>query len=340
MRLRPEQLDAHLRQPLLPIYVLSGDEPLQIQEASDTIRAAARRGGYDNRELFVAESGFDWNALRLALESSSLFGERKIIDLRLPGGAPAKEGAKIIEQFAGRPADDTLLLLSQPRLSSSDQKAGWLQAVERIGALLQVWPLEGIQLLDWLERRLKRHGMTADRAVAQFLAGRVEGNLLAAVQEIDKLYALHGPGHLSLAAVEDAVADNSRFDVFALSDAALQGQSGRAAHILAVLEAEGTAAPVVLWSLTREIRLLLQLHVRTQAGASLDATVRQMRLPDKRKPALQKALQRNQPPHLHGLLVKSAATDRVIKGMEKGDPWDGLLDVALGLANGQILAVG
>lgn len=336
MRLRPEQLDAHLRQPLLPLYVLSGDEPLQLQEAGDAIRAAARRAGYLNRELFVAETGFDWNALRLTLESGSLFGDRKLIDLRLPGGAPPKEGAKILEHYAARPPEDTLLLLSLPRLSPTEQKAAWLQAAERHGAFLQVWPLEGAQLTDWLERRLKKLGMTADRAVAQFLAGRVEGNLLAAQQEIDKLYALHGPGHLSLAAVEDAVADNSRFDVFALSEAALQGQGGRAAHILAVLEAEGTAAPVVLWALTREIRLLLQLHVRAQAGAPLDATLRQLRVPDKRKPALQRALQRNRPKQLHSLLLRSAAIDRMVKGMEAGNPWDGLLDVAIGLALGRL----
>ncbi|HLF96019.1 MAG TPA: DNA polymerase III subunit delta, partial [Methylococcaceae bacterium] len=231
---------------------------------------------------------------------------------------------------------DTLLMISLPRLSAGEQKAAWLQAAEQRGALLQVWPLEGAQLTDWLERRLKRHGMTADRAVAQFLAGKVEGNLLAAQQEIDKLYALHGPGHLSLTAVEEAVADNSRFDVYALGDAALQGHSGRAAHILAVLEAEGTAAPVVLWALTREIRLLLQLHVRNRTGASLDATLRQLRQPDKRKPALQKALQRNGPAQLHDLLVESAATDRIIKGMEPGDAWDGLLDIAIGLAQGRL----
>ena len=336
MRLRPEQLDAHLRQSLLPVYILSGDEPLQVQEAGDAIRAAARHAGYLNRELFVAESGFDWNTLRLTLESGSLFSERKFVDLRLPNGAPPKDGAKVLEHFAARPPEDTLILLSLPRLSAAEQKAGWLQAAERSGAFVQIWPLDGVQLTDWLERRLKRHGMSADRTVAQFLAGRVEGNLLAAQQEIDKLYALHGPGHLSLAAVEDAVADNSRFDVFALGDAALLGHGGRAAHILAVLEAEGTAAPVVLWALTREIRLLLQLHVRSQAGASLDATLRQLRQPDKRKPALQKALQRSQPALLHSLLLRSAATDRMIKGMEAGNPWDGLLDIAVSLAQGRL----
>lgn len=336
MRLRPEQIDAHLRQSLLPVYVLSGDEPLQLQEAGDAIRAAARRAGHCTRELFVVESGFDWNSLRLALASSSLFGERKLVDLRLPNGAPPKEGAKILELFAAAPPDDTLLMIVLPRLSSAEQKAGWIQAAEQRGAMLQVWPLDGAALVDWLERRLKKHGIHADRSVAQFLAGRVEGNLLAAQQEIDKLYALNGAGHVSLATVEDAVADNSRFDVYALGEAALQGQSGRAAHILAVLEAEGTAAPVVLWALCREIRLLLQIHARSRSGAPLDTVLRQMRLPDKRKPGIQKALQRNRPDVLHDLLRKSSAVDRMIKGMEPGNSWDGMLDVALGLARGRL----
>ncbi|BBL72727.1 DNA polymerase III subunit delta [Methylogaea oryzae] len=337
MRLKPEQLDGALRKGLLPAYVISGDEPLQVQEAADAVRAAARQAGYTGREVFFADSGFDWNRLLEATDSSPLFGDRNVLDLRL-NGAPDKQGAAALARYAARAGADNLLLISLPRLKPAEQKAAWFADLDKIGAVVQVWPLEGPQLLDWLERRLQKRGLAADRAGVQLLASLVEGNLLAAAQEVEKLHALHGSSRLSSDDILEAVADRARYDIFGFTDAVLAGQPARIVRMLAGLQAEGEAAPVILWALARDIRLLLALHGAGPEG--FEAQLRRHKSPDKRKPLLQRALRRLPADHLHDLLRLAARTDRAIKGMEPDDPWDGLLHLALGLAGNAVVPTG
>lgn len=330
MRLKPEQLDGALHKKLAPVYLISGDEPLQVQEAGDAVRAAARQAGFSGREVFFADSGFDWSRLLEAMDSPPLFGDRNVLDLRL-NGAPDKHGAEILARYATRVSSDTLLLVSLPRLKPAEQKAAWFLDLDKVGVVVQVWPLEGAQWLDWLERRLQRRGLAADRTSLQLLASLVEGNLLAAAQEVEKLHALHGAGRITAEQILQTVADSARYDVFTLADAVLAGQGPRVAKVLAGLRSEGEAAPIVLWALTRDMRLLLALHNAGSEG--FEAQLRRHKSPDKRKPLLQRALRRLPVGRLHELLRLAGKADGTIKGMEPGDPWDCLLHVALGLAS-------
>lgn len=334
MKLSPEQLDRHLKGTLARAYVLSGDEPLQLMEAADAIRAAAKAVGYVNHERFHGDTGFDWNDFRSSCDSFSLFGEPRLLDLRLPG-KPEKAGAEALTHFADQPPDDALLIVSLPKLSQGDQKARWFQSLERLGIVVQVWPLEGDKLLRWLDRRLNSRGLLADQSGLKLLAARIEGNLLAAAQEIEKLQILHGAGQLSDEQILKSVADSARYDVFDLADQVLRGQIGKAHRVLTGLRAEGIAAPVVLWALTRELRLLNLMKIQLEEGASLDAVFSKNKIWDTRKLALQQALKRLSRDRIRQALLLAGQADRIIKGQEPGDEWDALLTLCLAMVNPQ-----
>jgi DNA polymerase-3 subunit delta len=330
VKVYPEQLGDQLKRRLAPIYLLSGDEPLQIMEAADAVRQAAKAAGYGNRELFYADAGFDWSLLQEACDSFSLFGEQRILDLRLPA-KPDKTGSAALLRYAERPPDDAILLVSLPKITAADQKARWLQAAEKLGVFVQVWPLEGEKLLRWLDKRLNSKGLLADQSGLRLLAARVEGNLLAAAQEIEKLHILYGQGRLSDEQILKAVADSARYDVFGLAEEVLRGQPGRAYRVLMGLKAEGVAAPVALWALTRELRLVNTLKSELATGASAESLFGKYKLWDKRKAAMELALKRLSRDAIHRALLLSARADRVIKGQEAGDEWDALLGVCMSL---------
>jgi DNA polymerase-3 subunit delta len=326
VKLYPDQLDTHLKGRLAPVYILSGDEPLQLMEAADAIRQAAKAAGHTSREIFYADGNFDWSQLQEACDSFSLFGEPRILDLRLPG-KPDKAGAAALLRYAERPPHDAILLISLPKLTAADQKIQWFQALESTGAFIQVWPLDGEKLLRWLDRRLNGKGLLADQSGLRLIAARVEGNLLAAAQEIEKLHILYGHGRLTDEQIMKSVADHARYDVFDLADQVLRGQTGKACRVLMGLKAEGVAAPVVLWALTREIRLVNTLKNEVAGGASPESVFSKYKLWDNRKTALSQALQRLNRGHLQQALLLSGQADRIIKGMKAGDEWDALLAV-------------
>jgi DNA polymerase-3 subunit delta len=328
VKLYPEQLGEQLKRRLAPVYLLSGDEPLQLMEASDAVRQAARAAGYTNRELFYVDAGFDWSLLQESCDSFSLFGEPRLLDLRLPA-KPDKAGAAALLRYAERPPEDAILVATLPKLASADQKARWFQAMERLGVVVQVWPLEGEKLLRWLDRRLNSRGLLADQSGLRILAARVEGNLLAAAQEIEKLHILYGQGRLSDDQILRAVADSARYDVFGLAEEVLRGHAGKTCRMLMGLKAEGVAAPVALWALTRELRLVAALKSEIAAGASPESAFARHKVWDKRKAALEQALQRLNRDAVHRALLLSAKADRIIKGMETGEPWDALLSVCM-----------
>jgi len=321
MRLRIDQLDAHLAKALSPIYFITGDEPLQLGEAADAVRRAAKKAGYNSRDVLDVGKGFDWNELTAEANSLSLFAEKRVIDLRLSSAAIGRAGSQAVAEYAQRPPADTLLLVTSPKLDRSQQNSKWVKALDSVGALVQIWPVDEQRLQPWIERRLRKNGLIPDAEVVLMMAERVEGNLLAAAQEIDKLLLLNGPGVITAEKLMESVADSARFDVFGLVDSALKGQSTRVLRMLAGLRAEGVAPTIVLWALAREIRLLASMSFAMERGESVDQVMAAHRVWNQRKSIVRHGLARLKCKRWQQLLALCARGDRTIKGQEKGDPW-------------------
>ena len=337
MRLRPGQLGAALAQGLAPVYFISGDEPLQLGEAADAVRQAARNSGYDNREVFSVETGFIWSEFTASAGAMSIFSDQKIIDLRIPSGKPGKEGSKAIMDYCERLPEDTLLLITAGKLAGSALKTRWFQTLDKAGVVIQVWPLEGHDLIQWLQQRMQSKGLQVEKEGLKILASRLEGNLLAAAQEIEKLYILFGSGKLSIQQILDAVSDSSRYDVFNLVDSVLSARLDRTVKVLQGLQAEAIAAPVVLWALTREARMLLTIKIALGQGANKESMFRKYQVWDKRKRLVNAALDRLTVKQLERVLLLSAEVDRQIKGEQTGDPWETMLSVCLVFSSARIM---
>ncbi len=323
MRLRLHELQTQLAKGLAPVYLVSGDEPLQTGETCDTIRLAARNAGYSTREVFENERGFDWHRLAAEAAAFSLFAEKKIIDLRIPGGKPGADGGKALVEYCSNPPEDTLLLLTLPKLERNQQNSKWFKTLEKIAVVIQIWPVETARLPQWIDQRMRQAGLVPDQQAVQILADRVEGNLLAAHQEIEKLLLLHGTGKINADQLATAVADSARYDVFELVDSALRGESQRCLHILGGLRSEGVALPVVLWALHREIQTLASLSADVAKGVAPDQAMGRIRPPiwDKRKPLIRQGLQRMKTPQWLDLLAMCHQADAAIKGADASDPW-------------------
>ncbi len=328
MRLKPEQLETSLKK-MAAVYLISGDEALQSGETADAIRKAAKNAGYITREVLSVETGFEWNELSVAANSMSIFADKKLIDLRLITGKPGTEGAKALSNYCQHLPEDTLLLITSPKLAGATLKTKWFQSIEQAGVVVQTWPLEGADLIQWLQRRAKKRGLLIELDGIKVLASRIEGNLLAAAQEIEKLYILHGESKLSKQAVEQAVADSARFDVFKLTDCVLSGRVSRAIKIVNGLKSEGIAAPVVLWALAREARLLIKIKIALKQGQNKEIVFKNHRLWDKRKQLVNAALSRMDIKALEQVLLLGYKADQQIKGQEKGDYWETLISVCL-----------
>ena len=337
MRIKPEQLSALLQKGLMPVYFITGDEPLQLSEMADAVRKAAKKAGFENREIISAETGFDWNQLAFAADSLSIFADKKIIDLRLPSGTPGTDGAKALIAYCERVPEDTLLLITAGKVASSALKTRWLEALDKVGVVIQVWPLEGQDLIRWLHQRLHQRGLNAETDGLRILASRIEGNLLAAAQEIEKLYVLYGTGNLSNQQIIDVVADSSRYDVFKLMDSVLSASVNRIFKVLSGLRAEGIAAPIVLWALTREARGLIKIKLALTQGQNRDTVFKNNQIWDKRKQLVNNALNRLSESDLNSILVLSAKADRQIKGQQQGDAWETLLSICLMFASIHIM---
>lgn len=333
MRVKPEQLAGHLKQGLAPLYLVFGDEPLLVQEAADAIRAAARREGYGERELFTVESGFNWQNLLASGSNLSLFAERRIAELRMPTGKPGVEGSKALEQYCSSLPPDTLTLVICPKLDKTQQNSKWFKALESAGVAVQVFPVERPRLAEWIAGRLAAQNQRAERDALQFLADRVEGNLLAAHQEIRKLGLLYPEGTLTFAEVKEAVLDVSRYDVFNLAEAMLAGETVRYARVLEGLRGEGVAPTLALWALTQEIRTLARLALGQSRGISLAQGMRDARIWESRQGLIERALRRMSGGKLVAAVKHAARLDRTIKGLERGDVWDELLQLGLRLTH-------
>lgn len=322
MRLQIQGLKQHLNQNLSPIYLLSGDEPLQMREAADQIRAAAQQAGFTQRERLTVENHFHWHDLINEAASMSLFADKKIIDLFIPNGKPGAEGSKVLTQYAAQPSPDNLLIIHLPKLETSQKNSKWLKSIDQVGVVIQIWPIEGGQLIQWLKHRLESKGLSPEPSLLPLLAEHVEGNLLAAQQEIDKLQLLYGEGKLTTEQMLEAVSDSARFDVFKLVDSALEGKTQRSLRILQGLQNEGIEPPIILWALAREIRSLFQIAHSTTQGQSLQQAINSRRdIWEKRKPLVMQGVRRLQPKQWQHLLELCQLTDKTIKGQASGSPW-------------------
>ena len=332
MEIKPEQIPAQVQQGLAPIYLIHGEELLIAQEAADAVRAAARAQGFSTREVFEVDRDFDWNRLLGAADALSLFAERRILEVRIPGGKPGREGGEALRAYAERPPQDDLLLVLCGKLEAAQRKSRWFKALDQAGVTVAAWPVEAGALPRWIRARMRSRGLEPTPEAVQALAERVEGNLLAAAQEIDKLLLLHGPGAVDERAVAAVVADSARFDVFDLVDAALAGDAGRCQRTLSGLKAEGVEPVLVSWALARELRSLSAMAWEVARGEPAAAVMRRHRVWSKRQGPVGSALQRFRPPVWHALLARAAFIDRVIKGQAPGNPWDELIQLCLALA--------
>lgn len=336
MKLTPAQLTKHLQGPLAPVYAVSGDDPLLCQEACDAIRAACRARDFSERQVFHVDASFDWNLLREAGASLSLFADKRLLELRMPGGKPGDEGVGVLLDYLARPAEDTVLLLSLPRLDGKTQKAKWAKALidGEVCQFVPIWPVDAAQLPQWLRQRLAQVGLAASAEAIDLLVARIEGNLLAAVQEIEKLRLLVDGDRLDAATVQASVADSARFDLFGLLDAALAGEAAHALRMLEGLHGEGVEAPVILWGLARELRLLAGLAQQHGQGIPLERLIAQAKPPifGKRQALVGRAVQRLPASRWNQLLGDAQRIDAQIKGQAPGDAWNGLAQLVLQIA--------
>jgi DNA polymerase-3 subunit delta len=321
MKTRAEQLNAQLQrlnQPL-PVFMVSGDEPLQHAESCDAIRAWLRQAGFTERDVMHVDAGFAWERLLESANALSLFAERKIIELRLGSQKPDKQASGLLQRYLDNPAPDNVLLIQADRLDAGAKKSAWYKQVEKCGLVVEIWPIEPEQLPQWLSQRAAAQGLSLSTDALQLLCARIEGNLLAAKQELDKLNLLY-PAQ-TIDAEQEAVADSSRYDIFALSDAVLMRDPARCQKILQVLQQEGIEATLVLWALTREIRSLLNIQRGIASGVPYDTLCQREKIWGKRKPLMQKASQRIPSSRLEQLLVLGHDVDQAIKGQLKACPW-------------------
>ena len=333
MLLRAEELPRHLERGLAPLYVIHGDEPLQSLEAADAIRAKARAQGFAEREVLTVERSFDWNLLAASGANLSLFSSKKLIELRIPGGKPGIDGAAAIAQFCAALVPDVLTIVSLPKLDRRSQDTTWFKALTREGALINTFAVERAQLPQWIAARLARQKQKAGRETLQFLADSVEGNLLAAHQEIQKLGLLFPPGELDFDAVCGAVLNVARYDAFKLNEAMLVGDKARLARMLDGLKSEGEAPPKILWVLSEEIRAVAKVQAGLAQGEDLQRLYGNNRVwGEARQRAVAEAARRLKPAALGEALRHAARIDRTVKGLARGDVWDELLQLCLRFA--------
>jgi len=341
MQLALPQLQAHLQKGLRSLYTLHGDEALLVQEAADAIRAAARQQGYTERSVHVVSGAhFDWSEVLAAGGSMSLFAERQILEIRVPTGKPGKEGSPMIQQLAqsAEGNDSTLTLFVLPRLDSATKKGAWFGALEQFGVCLQIDALDRAQLPQWIAQRLKLQNQSVasgqdGQHCLQFFADRVEGNLLAAHQEIQKLSLLYPAGELTHAQVESAVMNVARYDVFKLSEAVLAGQVARVQRMLDGLQAEGEEAVLVHYTLAEDIRALKRVKDAMAEGRPLPMALREQRIWGAREKLFERVLPKLSTARLAQLLKNAHQVDGIVKGLKVADwptdPWQALQRLAL-----------
>lgn len=336
----PDKLGGHIgQQGLSPIYIVAGDEPLLHMEACDTVRAAVRNHGIDERDILQVENGFSWQQLLESANSMSLFAEHKLIELRLGTQSPGQEGGKVLTAYAQQARDSgNILLLSAGRFDYKTQQTQWFKALSTHGVFVPVWPVDYSRLPYWIRQRAQRYELNLGNDAAALMAARYEGNLLAADQALGRMQLMLPPRtQLSAEMIEQHADNGARFDVFTLSDAWLGGERERSFRILEGLRGEGVEAPIVLWSITRELRTLLSVLQHMDQGQHFDQACKSQRpmIPERRRPLYQKAVSRLPHARLNKMLLFSQRLDLAIKGAVALPLWDALHDIVLTLSGGR-----
>lgn len=335
MKLSADDLPRHLAKWLAPLYVIHGDAMLLAIEAADAIRLTARTAGYSEREVFIAERYFDWAQLRNSAQSMSLFSSRKVIDLRIPSGKPGVEGGQALQDYCQKINPDTLTLISLPRMDKTALNSKWFGALAEAGVVIAAEEISLTALPAWINARLKRQAQSADPDTLEFLAQRVEGNLLAAYQEIQKLALIFPAGHLSFEQVKDSVMDVARYDVFKLSEAMLAGDTARYTHILQGLRAEGTATVLILWALAEDIRTLGKVLRDLKNSGNINSALSAARVWGVKQQLVERAAKRLTLPLVERALLQAAHIDKAVKGLRQADVWDELLWLGVRFARAQ-----
>ncbi len=342
MQIRADQLQAHLGKGLRPLYTVWGDEPLLAQEALDALRSAARAAGCSERQIHtVSGARFDWSSVLGAARELSLFSDRQLIEIRIPGGKPGKDGSDALQIYCdsvAEPGSGNVTLVSLPRLDRTQQSSAWFGALERAGVTIRIDAVERKALPQWIAQRLAQRGQRVQGGDAgahalAFFADRVEGNLLAAHQEIEKLALLYPSGELSFEQIETAVLNVARYDVFKLGEAILAGQVGRALRMLEGLQAEGEAAVLVHWAIAEDIRALKRIKDAVQGGQPLPLALREARVWGPRERLIERALPFFSETTLSHLLEAASVCDGLVKGLRHADwpadPWQALQKLVL-----------
>jgi DNA polymerase III subunit delta len=336
MQIKGDQLTGQLDRELYPIYALHGDEPLLILEAADLIRQKALSCGFDEREVLTVLPGFDWEQLVSANCSMSLFGGKKLIDLRIPNGKPGREGSAALQTYCAHLSPDNLLLITLPELDWKEEKAAWITALGHRGGIVKLSAPSLGELPGWIASRLRRQHQKAGRDALTFMAERVEGNLLAAHQEIQKLALLYPQGELTFDQIRDAVLNVARYSIDNLREAFLAGDVPRYARTLRGLQHEGEALPLILWALAEEIRALIVIKAGLDGGKSLDGLFKLAKVWGPRQNAIRSAVHRLKLPCLQTKLRQLMHADQSAKGLggrdqhtdaESSDPWEILLRI-------------
>jgi DNA polymerase-3 subunit delta len=328
LKITTRQLEGHLKKEMAALYAVHGAEALLALEAADRIRESARKSGCTEREVFFAEPGADWGKLAAGAANMSLFASRRLVELRIPTGKPGTEGARAIEAWCAKLPDDAVSLVLLPDLDWQQRKSKWFEALDRAGVVVEAKPVTRDELPDWLAERLARQAQRASVETLEWLAERVEGNLLAARQEVEKLALLLPAGEITLAAIRESVTDVSRFERDTLIEAIHGDDLSRVVRAVASLEAEGEPLPLLLWTLAEELRLLM----------AISAGQRPRRfIPPERLERLGRTARKHSQASFDRELLRAHRIDRMIKGVETGDPWDSVVELALGIAGRPVL---
>lgn len=332
MKVRQEQLLRELERKLLPVYLITGDEPLLMQESLDQIRHTCQQQGYTERRIFHVDRQFDWNQLQDEANAMSLFAEKKLIELRLGKFKPGTPGAKALTHYIDNPNEDNILLIEAARLDASTLKSKWASKIEKAGCLVQIWPITHKDMPGWLSRRAAAMNLKLSKEAIMLLSDRLEGNLLAAAQELEKLRLNYPSGTIDERMVLENVEDSARYDVFNLTDSCLMADACKSVQILSHLRAEGVEATFVLWALTKEIRLLDAIRDGQERGTDAAALYRKFRVINRRQGLVSQTARRLRHHDIQTMLSLGAQCDAQIKGLKKGgSAWDTLADMALTL---------
>ena len=319
MNVRPDQLQSMIAKTTYPVYMVSGDEPLQQMESLDLVRSFLRDNDFAEREILDVDAQFDWQRLLDEAANMSLFATRRIVELRLPSGKPGRQGSQVLKDYLSRPPEDTVLIINAGKIDGNANKSAWDKAVDQNGLVVQCWPVPVDKLSYWLQQRFKARGMDADRAVLAYISQHVEGNLLAADQEIEKLYLLLGPGKITYADVAEAVTSQSRYSVFELVDMLLTGNTKRVIKILTGLKAEGVVPVVVNWALAKDIRLLAQA---SQDISSADFLLKRSGVWQSRVAMFKSCMSRHGQRTFQLMLKRCSYIDAASKGVIDTNVWD------------------